>query len=67
MSVNFYPVSVFYGVYFISNIVMLSGGDVAGQFQFLLRTVLQPAGHLVWGNTGGISRPMSGYVIPCRV
>lgn len=66
VSVHFYLVSLFYGVYFISNIVTFSGVDVASQFQFLSCEVLWPPGHLVWGNTGGISRPMWGYVTPCR-
>lgn len=56
-----FPVSVCYGVYFISNIVTLSGVAVASQFQFVSRTVLQPLGHLVWGNTWwGFPDPCGG-------
>lgn len=51
---------MFYGVYFISNIVTFSGVDVASQFQFLSCKVLQPPGHLVWSNTGGIAELVWG-------
>lgn len=39
----------------------MSGVAVASQFQFVSRTVLQPLGHLVWGNTWwGFPDPCGG-------
>lgn len=60
-----YPVSAFYGVYFISNIDTFSGVDVASQSQFLSQKVLP--GHLVCSNTSEISKLviLGGEFIVC--